>query len=279
MSASKRRQKVAALQQIIAQTGAGLGGDSPMGRWASNQAQLAANYAQAEAERIAIKEAEKKAKSKKWGGLGAMVGGLLMPIAAPGLGAIAAPALGSALGSAAGQAAGGGGVDFGNVLMAGGTGALAGGMGKLAGGVGQAGKAAADTTAQAAVDTAAQAAADTVTQTAADLPASVSSAFQSAGMSAPTPPPLVPAATEPVAAAVTPTTASVPTGGFFNNAMDGLFRYNLASQMMSGFTGGAPGMGMGMGSLYGYGGGGVGGVIEYDDEGRLVYKSPFAGGK
>ena len=242
MSASKRRQRVAALQQIIAQTGAGLGGDTPMGRWNVNQAQLAANYAQAEAEREAQKEAEKKAKRKKWGGLGAMVGGLLVPGLAPALGPVAGGALGSALGSTAGQLIGGGGVDFGNVLQAGATGGIAGGISK-------------------AMPQAATQASPTITQADIDAAATVPKSFPGADTvlspeySQPRVSPLVPASPDPI----TPPAPQPAGGGFLSRMIPNALSYSTAQQIVGGA--------MGTAQPYGYGGGGGG----YGSGGRLVH--------
>lgn len=148
MSASEKRQKIAALGQIIAQTGAGLGGDTPGGRWSANQAQLMANYAQAEAQKEAQKEAEKKAKSKGLGKLGSVLGSVV----GTAIGGPVGGMIGGSLGSAGGQAAGGGGVDVGDVVTSGVTGGIGGYMAKglmpAAQGVAQAAPQAAPTASQ-----------------------------------------------------------------------------------------------------------------------------------
>lgn len=138
MSASEKRQKIAAISQIVAGIAANNG--TVGGQWAANQAKLAGNYAQAEAEKEAQKEAEKKAKGK---GLGGILGTVASLAAAPFTAGMSIPAAAAisggagALGSTAGQLLGGGDVDFGQVLQSGATGAVAGGLGAgLSGGAG-----------------------------------------------------------------------------------------------------------------------------------------------
>lgn len=134
MSAYKKRQKMLAMSNIMAQAGAGIGSDGPMGNFAGNMGQIASNMAQAEAESEAQKEAEKKGKSGLLGSIGGLIGGVAgTAIGGPALGgAIAGGALGGALGSAAGQAVGGGGVDLGQTLGAGVSGGIGGYMGSKA---------------------------------------------------------------------------------------------------------------------------------------------------
>lgn len=129
MSAYKKRQKMLALSNIMAQAGAGIGSNGPMGNFAGNMGQIASNMAQAEAESEAQKEAEAKEKSGFFGKIGGLLGGVVGNAILPGVGGAA---LGSALGSAGGQAAGGGGVDAGQVLGAGISGGMGGYMGNKA---------------------------------------------------------------------------------------------------------------------------------------------------
>ena len=129
MSAYEKRQKMLAMSNIMAQAGAGIGSDGPMGNFAGNMGQIAANMAQAEAESEAQKEAEDKEKSGFLGKIGGLLGGVVGNAILPGVGGAA---LGSALGSAGGQAAGGGGVDAGQVLGAGISGGMGGYMGNKA---------------------------------------------------------------------------------------------------------------------------------------------------
>lgn len=128
MSASEKRMKIAALSQLMAQSAAGIGGDSAGGRWGANMGQMAANYAQAEAEKEAAKEAEKKKKSGVLGKILGTVGAIAMPALAPAMAPVLAGGLGGALGSTAGQMLGGGGVDLGSVLTSGAGGAVGGMM-------------------------------------------------------------------------------------------------------------------------------------------------------
>ncbi len=131
MSAYKKRQKMLALTRVMADAGAGIGSNGPMGNFAGNMGQIASNMAQAEAESEAQKEAEKKEKSGFFGKIGGLLGGVAGS-AIPWLGPVIGPAIGSALGSAGGQAAGGGGVDVGQVLGAGISGGMGGYMGNKA---------------------------------------------------------------------------------------------------------------------------------------------------
>ena len=134
MSAYKKRQKMLALSNVMAQAGAGIGSDGPMGNFAGNMGQIAANMAQAEAESEAQKEAEKKDKSGFLGSIGALlgtVGAAAIPGLSPATAALAG-GLGSAAGSAAGQAIGGGGVDLGKTVSAGISGGMGGYMGSKA---------------------------------------------------------------------------------------------------------------------------------------------------
>ncbi|HQL95622.1 MAG TPA: hypothetical protein PL005_13165 [Candidatus Hydrogenedentes bacterium] len=130
MSAYKKRQKMLALTRVMADAGAGIGSNGPMGNFAGNMGQIASNMAQAEAESEAQKEAEEKEKSGFFGKIGGLLGGTLL--SATPLGPVVGGALGSALGSAGGQAAGGGGVDVGQVLGAGISGGMGGYMGNKA---------------------------------------------------------------------------------------------------------------------------------------------------
>ena len=129
MSAYKKRQKMLALTRVMADAGAGIGSNGPMGNFAGNMGQIASNMAQAEAESEAQKEAEAKEKSGFFGKIGGLLGGVVGNAILPGGGGAA---LGSALGSAGGQAAGGGGVDVGQVLGAGISGGMGGYMGNKA---------------------------------------------------------------------------------------------------------------------------------------------------
>lgn len=131
MSAYKKRQKMLAMSNIMAQAGAGIGSDGPMGNFAGNMGQIASNMAQAEAESEAQKEAEDKEKSGFLGKIGGLIGGTAASLI-PGVGPVIGPAIGSALGSAAGQAAGGGGVDLGQTLGAGTSGGMGGYIGNKA---------------------------------------------------------------------------------------------------------------------------------------------------
>ena len=151
MSAYEKRQKMLALSQTMAQAGAGIGSYGPMGNFAGNMGQLAANMAQAEAESEAQKEAEAKENSGLLGSIGGLIGGVAgSAIGGPTLGgAIAGGALGSGLGSAAGQAVGGGGVDLSQTLGAGVSGGIGGYMGSKA--LGAAGAAGGASDAQLAV--------------------------------------------------------------------------------------------------------------------------------
>lgn len=133
MSAEKNREKTAALSQLMAQTGAGLGMNSPMGAWNQNMGTMASNAAQAAAEKEAQKAAEKKKKGNFWSSVLKTVGGIGGSLI-PGLGPILGPALGSAVGDMAGKAVTGNKVDLGSAAMSGLQGGVGGAMGgKLAG--------------------------------------------------------------------------------------------------------------------------------------------------
>ena len=114
--------KIAAINQAVAGLAAGNG--TWGGQIAANQAQLTANYAQAEAQKEAQKEAEKKAKGKGLGKIAGLVLGTVGNAIAPGIGGAA----GWMVGEAGGQLAGGGSVDPASVLTAGVTNYMGGKM-------------------------------------------------------------------------------------------------------------------------------------------------------
>lgn len=124
MSAYDKRQKIAALAQLAAQSGAGIGTGTPMGEWGSRMGQMSANFAQAAAEKERQEELENAEKGNGLGKIGSVVLGAIGGVA----GGPAGAALGASVGSAAGQALGGGKVNPVSVAGSGVSGYL-GGMG------------------------------------------------------------------------------------------------------------------------------------------------------
>ncbi len=143
---SKKRERIAALSQLMGQSAAGLGAGTPFGAWGDRMGQMAGNYAQAMAEQRAQEEAEKKKRSgtlRKLGGLVGGVAGSLIPI--PGVGQWLGAGLGSMLGNAGGQLISGGQFNAGDMLTSGVLGGVGGAAGQALGPVagGAAGQAAA----------------------------------------------------------------------------------------------------------------------------------------